>query len=176
MSLVEKSQRQHLKTLTPYASARRSMSGGNVWLNANESPFDNGYRFDDGALNRYPQFQSEALNTTYADYAGVQPNQVLSTRGSDEGIELLIRAFCEPGQDNILICPPTYGMYAISAKLDLWISWKSHGIAGSRNSDYRRCERDRGGVCQYWTPVPTQLLWLTKPILNSVMTTAKHLG
>ncbi|MTJ02365.1 histidinol-phosphate transaminase [Idiomarina piscisalsi] len=116
MSLVEQSQRQHLKTLTPYASARRSMSGGNVWLNANESPFDNGYGFDDAALNRYPQFQSETLNRAYADYAGVQPNQVLSTRGSDEGIELLIRAFCEPGQDSILICPPTYGMYAISAK------------------------------------------------------------
>ncbi len=52
----------------------------------------------------------------YANYAGVQPEQVLTSRGADEGIELLIRAFCEPNQDVILFCPPTYGMYAISAE------------------------------------------------------------
>lgn len=52
----------------------------------------------------------------YANYAGVQPEQVLTSRGADEGIELLIRAFCEPNQDAILFCPPTYGMYAISAE------------------------------------------------------------
>jgi len=116
MSLVEKLQRQHLKQLTPYASARRSMSGGNIWLNANESPYSNSYSVDDSKLNRYPEFQSKPLNQAYAEYAGINASQVLSSRGSDEGIELLIRAFCEPGQDKVLICPPTYGMYAISAK------------------------------------------------------------
>ena len=52
----------------------------------------------------------------YAAYAGVEPEQVLVSRGADEAIELLIRTFCEAGQDQILICPPTYGMYAISAE------------------------------------------------------------
>ncbi|MGM0430155.1 MAG: histidinol-phosphate transaminase [Pseudomonadota bacterium] len=116
MSIVDQLQRQHLKQLTPYASARRSMSGGNIWLNANESPYSNPYSVDDSKLNRYPEFQSKPLNQAYAEYAGVEASQVLSSRGSDEGIELLIRAFCEPGQDKVLICPPTYGMYAISAK------------------------------------------------------------
>ena len=116
MSIVDQLQRQHLKQLTPYASARRSMSGGNIWLNANESPYSNPYSVDDGKLNRYPEFQSKPLNQAYAEYAGVEASKVLSSRGSDEGIELLIRAFCEPGQDKVLICPPTYGMYAISAK------------------------------------------------------------
>jgi histidinol-phosphate aminotransferase len=92
------------------------MSGGNIWLNANESPYSNPYSVDDGKLNRYPEFQSKPLNQAYAEYAGVEASKVLSSRGSDEGIELLIRAFCEPGQDKVLICPPTYGMYAISAK------------------------------------------------------------
>lgn len=116
MSIVEQIQRQHLKQLTPYASARRSMSGGNIWLNANESPYSNSYTVDDSKLNRYPEFQSKPLNQAYAEYAGIDASQVLSSRGSDEGIELLIRAFCELGQDKVLICPPTYGMYAISAK------------------------------------------------------------
>lgn len=116
MSIVEQIQRQHLKQLTPYASARRSMSGGNIWLNANESPYSNSYTVDDSKLNRYPEFQSKPLNQAYAEYAGIDASQVLSSRGSDEGIELLIRAFCEPGQDKVLIFPPTYGMYAISAK------------------------------------------------------------
>lgn len=116
MSLGAKLQRSHLAEVVPYASARRSMSGGSVWLNANESPYSNGYALDDSQFNRYPAFQSAALNQAYADYAGVQPSQVISCRGSDEAIELLIRAFCEPANDGIVICPPTYGMYAISAQ------------------------------------------------------------
>ncbi len=52
----------------------------------------------------------------YARYAGLQPDQVLVSRGADEGIELLMRAFCEPGKDAILFCPPTYGMYSVSAE------------------------------------------------------------
>lgn len=116
MSIADKLQRPHLAELVPYASARRSMSGGNVWLNANESPYTNDYTLDDSQLNRYPAFQSVVLNQAYADYAQVQPSQVMSCRGSDEAIELLIRAFCEPGKDHIVICPPTYGMYAISAQ------------------------------------------------------------
>lgn len=110
--------REHLKTFTPYASARRSMSGGNLWLNANESPYGRSYQVATEELNRYPDFQSKPLNQAYAEYAGVTASQVISHRGSDESIELMIRSFCEPGRDKILICPPTYGMYAISASIN----------------------------------------------------------
>ena len=106
----------NLKTLKPYESARRLFSGGQDWLNANESPFVNQYQLDSSTLNRYPDCQPEAVINGYANYAGIEPSQVITTRGADEGIELLIRTFCTPGKDKVLICPPTYGMYAISAE------------------------------------------------------------
>jgi len=115
ISLAERLQRPHLQDLVPYASARRSMSGGSVWLNANESPFANDYGTGLASLNRYPAFQDQTLINRYADYAEVAAEQVLVSRGSDEAIDLLIRAFCEPARDAIVICTPTYGMYAISA-------------------------------------------------------------
>lgn len=107
--------RKSVKEITPYASARRSMSGGAIWLNANENALATEYQLS-GEFNRYPACQPAALIQAYADYAGVDANQVLVSRGADEGIELLIRSFCEPQQDSITICPPTYGMYAISAQ------------------------------------------------------------
>lgn len=113
---MEKLARQQIQALTPYLSARRIGGCGDVWLNANESPFNNEYKTDFARLNRYSDCQPKAIIQAYANYAGVQPEQVLTSRGADEGIELLIRAFCEPNQDAILFCPPTYGMYAISAE------------------------------------------------------------
>ncbi|WP_333607593.1 histidinol-phosphate transaminase [Arsukibacterium sp.] len=107
--------RQIVKQLVPYASARSSMSGGAVWLNANENALAPAYQLDD-TFNRYPSCQPKAVIDGYAAYAGVTPEQVLVSRGADEGIELLIRSFCEPKQDSITLCPPTYGMYAISAE------------------------------------------------------------
>ena len=126
MSSVNPLARSLVKQLTPYASARLSMSGGSVWLNANENALAPQYQLS-GSYNRYPDCQPPALIQAYAAYAGVKPEQVLVSRGADEGIELLIRSFCEPqtqGQnqernqdgDTVLICPPTYGMYAISAE------------------------------------------------------------
>ncbi|NTS78761.1 histidinol-phosphate transaminase [Catenovulum sp. SM1970] len=119
MSLADKLTRENIKGLVPYESARRAFSGtegeGKVWLNANESPFANPYKLDDSVLNRYPDFQPESLIDSYARYAGVTNKQVLAGRGADESIELLIRTFCDDN-DQILICPPTYGMYAISAE------------------------------------------------------------
>nr|WP_252728528.1 histidinol-phosphate transaminase [Alteromonas sp. C1M14] len=106
----------NLIPLKPYESARRLYSGGQDWLNANESPFSNHYEVDSSNFNRYPSCQPDDVVENYARYAGVNPKQLMVTRGADEGIELLIRTFCTPGQDNILICPPTYGMYAISAE------------------------------------------------------------
>ncbi len=115
-AIVDKLLSDEIKALTPYQSARRLYSGGQDWLNANESPFANEYQLDDSKLNRYPSCQPTTVVSRYADYASVRPEQTLVTRGADEGIELLIRTFCQPAKDSILICPPTYGMYAISAQ------------------------------------------------------------
>lgn len=108
--------RENVRQLTPYLSARRIGGDGDVWLNANESPFNNSYRIDLDTLNRYSDCQPERLINAYAEYADVPASQVVTSRGSDEAIELFIRAFCEPGKDAILCCPPTYGMYAVSAE------------------------------------------------------------
>jgi histidinol-phosphate aminotransferase len=113
---MEKLARKQVQALTPYLSARRIGGVGDVWLNANESPFDNAYQTSFDRLNRYSSCQPQELIDAYAAYAGLAPEQVLTSRGADEGIELLIRAFCEPGEDAIMYCPPTYGMYAISAE------------------------------------------------------------
>lgn len=113
---MEKLARKQVQKLTPYLSARRIGGSGDVWLNANESPFDNDYKVSYDRLNRYSECQPDELIRAYAAYAGVDKEQVLTSRGADEGIELLIRAFCEPNEDAILYCPPTYGMYAISAE------------------------------------------------------------
>jgi histidinol-phosphate aminotransferase len=112
---------EHVNKLTPYESARRlfARSGadtGHVWLNANESPFAGEYNVDSSVFNRYPDCQPDTVINGYAKYTNLQAAQTLVTRGADEGIELIIRAFCEPRKDSILICPPTYGMYAISAQ------------------------------------------------------------
>ncbi len=108
--------RTNVRALTPYQSARRLGGNGDVWLNANEYPLPVEYQLTQQTLNRYPECQPKLVIERYAAYAGVQANQVLVSRGADEGIELLIRAFCEPGKDAVLYCPPTYGMYAVSAE------------------------------------------------------------
>lgn len=108
--------RTAVRNLTPYQSARRLGGQGDVWLNANEFPTAVAFQLTRQTLNRYPECQPAAVINRYASYAGVAPQQVLVSRGADEGIELLIRTFCEPGQDAILYCPPTYGMYSVSAE------------------------------------------------------------
>ncbi len=108
--------RKNVRQLTPYQSARRLGGNGSVWLNANEYPTAPDFTFNEKNLNRYPECQPVNVINRYAAYAGVQPEQVLVSRGADEAIELLIRAFCEPGKDAVLYCPPTYGMYSVSAE------------------------------------------------------------
>ena len=108
--------RQNVQALTPYQSARKLGGNGTIWLNANEYPTSPTFQLSGKDLNRYPEPQPQAVVQGYANYAGVSPENVLVTRGGDEGIELVIRAFCEPNQDAILFCPPTYGMYAVSAE------------------------------------------------------------
>jgi len=116
MSTIQKLARKTVQALTPYLSARRIGGRGDVWLNANEAPDSSNYQLDSSTLNRYPEFQPPQIIDAYAAYANLSSSQILSTRGADESIEVLIRTFCESGVDSILICPPTYGMYAISAE------------------------------------------------------------
>ena len=112
--------RPDVQKLTPYQSARRIMQAagvtGEVWLNANESAEAEPMAPETKFFNRYPEPQPEAVVERYAAYAGVSPEQILVTRGGDEGIELLVRTFCRPGEDAVMQFPPTYGMYAVSAE------------------------------------------------------------
>ncbi len=105
--------RPEILALTPYSSARKEASGGKVWLDANENP----QTPHAGAprLNRYPEPQPAEIVARLASLYGVTPDRILVTRGSDEGIDLLLRAFCRAGLDAILTTPPTYGMYAVAA-------------------------------------------------------------
>ena len=116
MSVAVKLCRETIKKLTPYASARRIGGTGDIWINANEAPDNHCVTMELTALNRYPEFQPPDLLHAYSRFCHRAEEQILITRGADEGIELLIRTFCEPGQDYVAFCPPTYGMYAISAE------------------------------------------------------------
>ena len=113
---IEQLARANVRALTPYMSARRLGGNGDVWLNANEFPLPVPFELSQQTLNRYPECQPKVVIERYAAYAGLTPEQVLVSRGADEAIELIMRAFCEPGQDAILFCPPTYGMYSVSAE------------------------------------------------------------
>ncbi|RDS85954.1 histidinol-phosphate transaminase [Dyella psychrodurans] len=108
--------RPEIRSLQPYSSARMEADGGQIMLNANESAWE---PVGDGGLgcNRYPDPQPAALLQALAQLYGVSREQLFVGRGSDEAIDLLVRAFCRAGQDAILIQPPTFGMYAVSARI-----------------------------------------------------------
>lgn len=113
---IEQLARANIRALIPYQSARRLGGKGDVWLNANEYPLAVPFNLSQQTLNRYPECQPKQVIERYAAYAGITTDRLLVSRGADEGIELLIRAFCEPGNDAVLFCPPTYGMYSVSAE------------------------------------------------------------
>ena len=111
--------RPDLAAFAPYASARRSGHDARVRLDANESPWD---ATDDGlavarGLNRYPTPQPHALRRRLAALYGVDAANVWVGRGSDEAIDLLLRAFCRAGIDNVVAIAPTFGMYRVGARL-----------------------------------------------------------
>ena len=108
--------RKDLRAFAGYQSARSHAVEGTVWLNANESPWTNTADAE-GALRRYPQPQPEALRARLAQLYGVRAEQVLIGRGSDEAIDLLVRALCRAEHDPIVIAPPVFGMYAVCARL-----------------------------------------------------------
>lgn len=103
--------RENVRKLIPYSSARDDFNaGGNgyIFLDANESPFGDG-------LNRYPDPRQKLVKTLLAEQHGVGTDAILLGNGSDEVLDLLYRAFCEPGRDAVITAPPTYGMYKVLA-------------------------------------------------------------
>ena len=112
--LIDKIARPDIAKLTPY-SARGGAVEGAVLLDANENPWaPPGAK---GAWNRYPEQQPAALVSRIADLYGVGNDQLLLTRGADEGIDLLFRATCRAGKDFAVISPPTFGLYGVAARV-----------------------------------------------------------
>ena len=104
--------RENVKMLKPYSSARDDFKGNKnnmIFLDANENPFENG-------VNRYPDPQQKDLKSVLAKQSGVLVENILLGNGSDEVLDLIYRAFCEPAQDNVITLPPTYGMYKVLAE------------------------------------------------------------
>ena len=104
--------RTNIQQMKPYSSARDEFKGkADIWLDANENP-------NETALNRYPDPLQMSLKKEIAKIKGVDINQIFIGNGSDEAIDLLFRAFCEPGLSKAIIFPPTYGMYKVSAAIN----------------------------------------------------------
>ncbi|MBN9295752.1 MAG: histidinol-phosphate transaminase [Filimonas sp.] len=116
MFSLDKLIRDNIKKLTPYSSARDEFSGeANVFLDANEnslgSPLSKWY-------NRYPDPHQQKVKEAVSKVKNVNTERIFLGNGSDECIDLLYRSFCNPGKDNVIICPPTYGMYEVSANIN----------------------------------------------------------
>lgn len=108
--------RPHIAALKPYSSARDEYSGQEgVFLDANENPSGS---VNGGVYNRYPDPLQNALKAKLSAIKQVGVNQIFFGNGSDEAIDLLFRAFTQPGLDNVIILPPTYGMYEVSASIN----------------------------------------------------------
>jgi histidinol-phosphate aminotransferase len=107
--------RENVKTMKPYSSARDEFKDFDVaqmiFLDANENPYENG-------VNRYPDPQQSSVKAVLAKQRNLKTNQVLLGNGSDEVLDLLFRAFCEPKVDNVITLPPTYGMYGVLANIN----------------------------------------------------------
>lgn len=116
--------RKNIQTLKPYSSARDEFTGdANIFLDANENAFGSpvSFQFDGNTniqFNRYPDPQQTSLKQRISEIKGIPLENIFLGNGSDEAIDLLIRIFCEPGIDNIIILPPTYGMYKVCADIN----------------------------------------------------------
>lgn len=113
---VEQLVRKNIRELKPYRSARQDFESG-ILLDANENSLGSVVTFDSAELNRYPDPLQKMLRSRLAELARVRTENVFVGVGSDEAIDLLIRIFCEPGQDSIVIAAPTYGMYRVAAEI-----------------------------------------------------------
>ena len=111
---IQKLIRPTIKALKPYSSARDEFKGittDMVFLDANENPYENG-------VNRYPDPFQNKLKSALSQIKNIAVNNILLGNGSDEVLDLIFRMFCEPNVDNVIILPPTYGMYEVLANLN----------------------------------------------------------
>jgi histidinol-phosphate aminotransferase len=113
MKTLEELTRPNIRKLQPYSSARDEYKGtqASVFLDANENPYNLPY-------NRYPDPMQRELKTLLSGVKKVSPGHIFLGNGSDEAIDLLYRAFCEPRQDNVVAIEPTYGMYRVCADIN----------------------------------------------------------
>ena len=108
--------RENIKKLVPYSSARDEFKGeAKIFLDANENSFGSPLT---KWYNRYPDPLQKKVKQKLSEIKGVPTENIFLGNGSDECIDILLRAFCDPGKDNIIICPPTYGMYEVSANIN----------------------------------------------------------
>lgn len=118
-SLASRLAPKAVQKLMPYQSARRIGGNGHLWLNANELESSCRYDSGDGEYHRYPDFLPQDIASAYLEYCRGTGEALdcesVAVRGADEAIDLLIRTFCQPGTDKVMICPPTYAMYEFCA-------------------------------------------------------------
>ena len=145
--------RPEIRTLAP-AAAQTPDAASAVRLHANENPWADEADDSPVALNRYFDGQPRALVDALAGWYGVDPAGVLVTRGSDEAIDLLVRAFCRAGEDRILVCPPTFGMYRFSAEVQ-----GAGVLAVPLGRDFRL---DADALIARWTP-DVKVVFLCSP-------------
>jgi histidinol-phosphate aminotransferase len=108
--------RKNIRELKPYSTARDEYTGNiGIFLDANENSFGS---VPTGSLNRYPDPYQKEIKKKLAEIKNVNSKNIFIGNGSDEAIDLLFRAFCEPGKDSVLIMPPTYGMYKVAAEIN----------------------------------------------------------
>ncbi len=113
---LDKITRENIKNLKPYSSARDEYKGKQgIFLDANENSFGSPLDTD---YNRYPDPIQLDVKEKLGKIKGLPIQNIFLGNGSDEAIDILFRAFCNPGVDNIIICPPTYGMYEVSANIN----------------------------------------------------------
>jgi len=140
--------RKNVRNLKPYSSARDEFQGtASVYLDANENPNPSLY-------NRYPDPHQLKLKERISTIKKIPPDQIFLGNGSDEPIDLLIRAFCEPGLDNVVIPQPTYGMYTVSAEIN---NVEIRNIRLSEDFDI-----DLSLLCEAWNN-HTRLIFLCSP-------------
>jgi len=134
---LDKLVRENIKRLAPYSSARKEFAGkAEIFLDANENSFGSPLSIN---YNRYPDPLQFKIKEKIATLENVKTTEIFIGNGSDEAIDLLFRIFCEPRKDNILICPPTYGMYQVSAEIND-VSIKRANLTADFQLDFQAIE------------------------------------
>ena len=144
--------RENIRKVIPYASARDEFSGSaNIFLDANENSLGSPIT---PAFNRYPDPHQLKIKEQLSQIKGLPSQNIFLGNGSDECIDLLYRAFCNPGKDNVIIHPPTYGMYEVSAHI--------HDVEVRRASLTQDFELDLATMEQL-TDDHTKIIWICSP-------------